>query len=116
MEKLSDQIGQLPPIYREVLDLHIQCGLSYEDVATELNITVSAMKSRLFRSRQILKEKLDPTFLELVSTRYGNRLANVTALKTSPKNEVNVTPEDANKIVVINMILKEENEISASLS
>lgn len=51
-------IGQLPAIYRDTLlatDLH---GKTMHSLATELNVSVSAVKSRASRGRKMLKEKL----------------------------------------------------------
>lgn len=44
--------------YRAVVVLHYWYGLSYEEIAEATNGTVSAVKSRLFRARRMLAERL----------------------------------------------------------
>ena len=46
----------LPPDYRVVLVLHYWHELSYEEIAQTLNTTLPAVKSRLFRARQMLAQ------------------------------------------------------------
>ena len=47
-------VAQLDPDYRTPLVLRYWEELSYEEIATSLNMTVAAVKSRLFRARQQL--------------------------------------------------------------
>ena len=56
---LQEAIASLPASYRSVYELRDIDGVSGEDVARQLNISVSAMKSRLHRARAILREQLD---------------------------------------------------------
>jgi RNA polymerase sigma-70 factor, ECF subfamily len=58
-EILQEAIASLPAPYRSVYELRDIDGVSGEDVARQLNISVSAMKSRLHRARAILREHLD---------------------------------------------------------
>lgn len=60
-------IGELPPEAREMYVLRDVEELSGEEVARKLGISVTAMKSRLHRARQAVRERLD----EIVSGR-GN--------------------------------------------
>jgi len=55
---LADAIEQLPPSYRTVLVMRLIEGRSIEETCQTLGIKGNAVKSRLFRSRQILKEIL----------------------------------------------------------
>ena len=48
----------LPPQYRAVIELRHYQELSYDEIAAELNIPLSDVKSHLFRARKILAEKL----------------------------------------------------------
>lgn len=56
---LWQAIDDLPAEAREVYLLRDVEDLSGEDVAKKLGITLSAMKSRLHRARQVLRERLD---------------------------------------------------------
>jgi RNA polymerase sigma-70 factor (ECF subfamily) len=48
----------LPTHYRLVIELRHYQELSYDEIAAELNIPLSDVKSHLFRARRILAEKL----------------------------------------------------------
>ena len=51
-------LQRLPETYRTAFILNRGDGLSYEEVATVLGITVQAVKSRIFRAREMLMESL----------------------------------------------------------
>jgi RNA polymerase sigma-70 factor (ECF subfamily) len=51
--------------YRAVVVLHYWNGLSYEEIAQTTGSTVSAVKSRLFRARRMLSQKLQATQAEV---------------------------------------------------
>ncbi|HZX96884.1 MAG TPA: sigma factor-like helix-turn-helix DNA-binding protein, partial [Myxococcales bacterium] len=53
---------QLPDDYRTVFLLKDVDGLSNEDIATALELTIPAVKSRLHRARLALREKLGEFF------------------------------------------------------
>lgn len=53
-EKLVEALQKLPEIHRTAFVLNRGDGLSYEEVATVLGITVQAVKSRIFRAREML--------------------------------------------------------------
>jgi RNA polymerase sigma-70 factor (ECF subfamily) len=55
-------IASLKPEYREVLLLREYEGESYEDIAAITGNTESSVKSRLFKARKALAEKLKPYF------------------------------------------------------
>ncbi|MFZ0633475.1 MAG: sigma-70 family RNA polymerase sigma factor [Acidobacteriaceae bacterium] len=57
---LQDAIGQLSPIYREVLVLRDMEELSIEETASALAISISAVKVRLHRARIMLQKELAP--------------------------------------------------------
>jgi len=67
---MSDQLGaainqavqELPEDYRTVFLLKDVDGLSNEDIAEALDLTVPAVKSRLHRARLALREKLSDFF------------------------------------------------------
>lgn len=56
---LITAIAALPAESRAVYELRDIDGLSGEEVAQRLGITVAAMKSRLHRARRLLREQLD---------------------------------------------------------
>lgn len=58
------KIEELPEPYREVLLLRDIEELDTEETARMLDMTVSAVKTRLHRARQALKALLDPSFAE----------------------------------------------------
>ncbi len=61
-QALEDAIGELEPMYREVLLLRDVEGLSAKETADALELSVAAVKSRLHRARLDLRERLAPMF------------------------------------------------------
>jgi len=57
-EQIRHALSSLPANYRIVVELRHYQELSYEEIAAELNIPLSDVKSHLFRARKILAEKL----------------------------------------------------------
>ncbi len=57
-ERFAAALGQLPETYRTAFILNRGEGLSYEEVASVLGITVQAVKSRIFRAREMLLDSL----------------------------------------------------------
>lgn len=53
-------IAQLPERQREILTLYDLQGLSYEEIASTLEINVGTVKSRLNRARRSLRDRLVP--------------------------------------------------------
>lgn len=60
-EVIERQLSSLPPPYREILVLRHQQELSYEEIAQTLEIPIGTVKVRLFRAREIMKDKLVKT-------------------------------------------------------
>ncbi len=56
--EIRDALLSLPPQYRVVVELRHYQELSYDEIARELNIPLSDVKSHLFRARKLLAEKL----------------------------------------------------------
>ena len=50
-------IEDLPPLYREVVQLREIDGLSYEEIARQSNVNVNTLRVTLSRARCIIKEK-----------------------------------------------------------
>jgi len=57
-EQIRSALASLPSHYRVVVELRHYQDLSYDEIAQELNIPLSDVKSRLFRARKFLAEKL----------------------------------------------------------
>jgi RNA polymerase sigma-70 factor (ECF subfamily) len=57
-EKFIEVLGKIPEGNRTAFVLNRGEGLSYEEVATVLGVTVQAVKSRIFRAREILLVEL----------------------------------------------------------
>ncbi|MDQ2986095.1 MAG: sigma-70 family RNA polymerase sigma factor [Armatimonadota bacterium] len=57
---LAEAIQALPDGYRECVVLRDVEGLSYDEIAEVMEITVEAVRSRLARARQQLRQRLAP--------------------------------------------------------
>lgn len=57
---LIEAIDSLPAGYKECVVLKDMEGLSYEEIAETMEITVEAVRSRLARARQQLRSRLSP--------------------------------------------------------
>ncbi|MDL4842231.1 RNA polymerase sigma factor [Aquibacillus rhizosphaerae] len=57
-EDIKQQIVLLSPKLQKVLLLKYQEDIKDEDIAEKLNITLSAVKTRIFRARKIMKQQL----------------------------------------------------------
>ncbi|MDI3328692.1 MAG: RNA polymerase sigma factor [Alicyclobacillaceae bacterium] len=51
-------VGRLPPLYRLVVTLRHQEGMSYEEIAAAAGLPVGTVKTYLFRARNRLKQEL----------------------------------------------------------
>ena len=58
-ELIRTALSELAPQYRIAIELRHYQELSYEEIAAEMKIPLSAVKSHLFRARKILAEKLN---------------------------------------------------------
>jgi len=57
-DELIKIIQELPPRYRLVFNLYVIEGLSHQEIAQEMSITIGTSKSNLARARDILKKKV----------------------------------------------------------
>ncbi|MEI7907869.1 MAG: sigma factor-like helix-turn-helix DNA-binding protein, partial [Bacteroidota bacterium] len=57
---LEKMLDQLLPQYKEVLMLREYESMTYDEIAVVTGTTVSAVKSRLFKARKALMERLEP--------------------------------------------------------
>ena len=58
VEEMRAAIMQLDLIHREPLVLQVLLGYSTEEIAKHLDISVAAVLTRLFRARQVLRQKM----------------------------------------------------------
>ena len=58
-EIVFKRIGELPDEQQQIIIMRDVNGMSYEEVAEVLKISDSAVKSKLFRAREKLREKLE---------------------------------------------------------
>ncbi|MBH0231683.1 RNA polymerase sigma factor [Halobacillus yeomjeoni] len=59
VDDVTEKVSTLPPKLRVVLLLNYQEQLGEKEIARQLNITPSAVKSRLHRARKAMKEKMN---------------------------------------------------------
>ncbi len=64
---LQTLLDTLAPEYRAAVVLRYWYDYSYSEIASMLETTESAIKSRLFRARQMLADKLDPSMAGALS-------------------------------------------------
>ncbi len=57
---VNKAIGDLPPDLREAITLREIEGLSYEEIADVMDCPIGTVRSRIFRAREAIDEKLSP--------------------------------------------------------
>lgn len=57
---VNDTMGTLPEELRMAIQLREIEGLSYEEIATIMNCPIGTVRSRIFRAREVIAEKLRP--------------------------------------------------------
>lgn len=78
-DTIQGAINRLPEQYRAVFVLRDVDGLSNQEVGEILDLSIPAVKSRLHRSRLMLRRKLQRYYTEYVGTTTGGRGAFATA-------------------------------------
>jgi len=56
---IEDAVENLPPDYRELIQLRHFAELSYEEIASMKKLPLGTVKNKLFRARNLLKDALD---------------------------------------------------------
>ena len=59
---IFDTIGELPEDLRTAITLREIDGLSYEEIADSMDCPVGTVRSRIFRAREAIDEKIKPLF------------------------------------------------------
>lgn len=57
---LLSRLKELPEHYREVIVLRFIEDQSYEEIAAALDLPLGSVKTRIFRGRELLKQRIDP--------------------------------------------------------
>ncbi|MCJ8292708.1 MAG: sigma-70 family RNA polymerase sigma factor [Crocinitomicaceae bacterium] len=57
-QSIMEEIRQLSPAYRMVLNLYIIEGYKHNEIAKKLNISIGTSKSNLFKAKEMLRQKL----------------------------------------------------------
>ena len=58
---LREHVAALPPLEREFVEIEQRDRLALGDIADVLGVPVGTVKSRLFRARRLLRQKIDST-------------------------------------------------------
>lgn len=62
--ELLSRLRELPEHYRQVIVLRFLEELSYEEIAELLDLPMGSVKTRIFRGREMLRQRLRPDFVE----------------------------------------------------
>lgn len=58
-ESIIQYLADLKPEYRQIFEMRWLHYMSYKEMATELSVSESIIKQRLFRAREAIKHKID---------------------------------------------------------
>jgi len=72
---IQNALGRINPVFREAVVLRDITGLSYEEIALVLGVSLGTVKSRILRGREALREQL----AEGLQSRHALRLVPTTA-------------------------------------
>ena len=56
---------ELPDELKEAISLREMDGLSYEEISELMNCPIGTVRSRIFRAREVIAEKLKPLIISL---------------------------------------------------
>jgi RNA polymerase sigma-70 factor (ECF subfamily) len=71
LERLPEAIAQLPPIFRQVLELRLQENQSYGEIAERLGIPSRTVGTRILRARRQLRAILEEQMAEAAAPKRG---------------------------------------------
>lgn len=71
LERLPAAIAQLPPIFREVLELRLQANRSYGEISERLGIPSRTVGTRILRARRQLRAILEEQIADAAETPIG---------------------------------------------
>ena len=74
-DAVQHALGEVPPVFRMAVILRDLEGLSYEEVAEVLDVSVGTVKSRILRGRRMLREILEPVLVPRKSMPHAGFLA-----------------------------------------
>src|SRR5690348_13265813 len=89
--KVREALAMVPEAFRSAVILRDLEGLSYEEVAEVLDVSVGTVKSRILRGRRMLKDILDP-LLRSPQTESSSRTAETHAPSGSGRVVPQTTP------------------------
>lgn len=72
-QRLADEIARLPVLYREALVLREYEDLSYQEIADTLGATMATVKFRIFKAREMLRQRLGSSLDEYNGNTDSNR-------------------------------------------
>jgi len=58
-ETVRNAVASLPPIYRQVIEMHHFQDLKYREIASDLDLPLGTVMNRIFRARQKMKAAID---------------------------------------------------------
>lgn len=58
-QMVRDALEELPPLYREVLELHHYQDLKYREIAEALDVPIGTVMNRIFRARKKMARSIE---------------------------------------------------------
>jgi RNA polymerase sigma-70 factor (ECF subfamily) len=58
-ESIVQYLSQLKPEYRQIFEMRWLLHMSYKEMAAAMKVTEGIIKQRLFRAREVIKQKID---------------------------------------------------------
>jgi len=65
LQKLREAVAQLPAQQQRVFELHKERGLKMQEIAQELNLSLSTVQNHLFRAVGNIRQSLNTTYPEI---------------------------------------------------
>jgi RNA polymerase sigma-70 factor (ECF subfamily) len=87
-QTVHQALGRLAEVYRTAVILRDLEGLSYEEVADVLDVSVGTVKSRILRGRHALREILEPVFKVRRAPEEAKRMSSLPVSQRDTQMEV----------------------------